>query len=409
MTTRPVSSQTDGIVIVGGGVAGLCMALTLAPLGVPVQVLDARVQAPVWSRDQHDARVVAFTRASQQLLQAHGAWEGVALRRVSPYRAMEVWDGNGEGRVRFDAASIGETDLGHIIEISALESALLNALQAHRHIRVRRGSKVTALRLPVLLAEDETGAAAELTLDDGQLLHAALVIAADGAQSSVRELAGIPLSARPYDHDALVATISCEQPHEFTAWQRFTDSGPLALLPLIDAHRVSIVWSVPPAEVDALMALDELAFSQALSAASEHRLGTLKLIGARQRTPLIARHADHYVAPRLALIGDAAHTIHPLAGQGLNLGLQDVAALADIVRKAHARQLDIGDLRLLRRYSRARRPGNTLMLASMRAFRELFTRDDLALVLARNFGLSLVDRHTLIKGAIMRAAMGLAP
>jgi 2-octaprenylphenol hydroxylase len=333
----------------------------------------------------------------------------VALRRVSAYRAMEVWDGNGDGRVRFDAASIGEPDLGHIIEISALEAALLAALQPHRHVQLRRGCKVTALRLPVLLAEHETGTAAELTLDDGQLLHAALVIAADGAQSSLRELAGITLTSRAYDHDALVATIACEQPHQSTAWQRFTDSGPLALLPLEDAHRVSIVWSAPPAEIDALMTLTDAAFSRALTTASEGTLGALQLLGTRQRTPLIARHADHYVAPRLALIGDAAHTIHPLAGQGLNLGLQDVAALADIVGKAHARQLDIGDLRLLKRYSRARRSGNTLMLASMRAFRELFARHDLPVVLARNFGLSQVNRHTLIKGAIMRAALGLAP
>lgn len=386
------------IVVAGGGVVGLTAAAVLAKQGYGVTVIDARPNAPVWQREQYDQRVVALTRASQQLLQQLGVWDGIALRRLSPYTAMQVWDGQGSGAIRFEAAAIAEPDLGHIVELSAIEAALQAVLQ-QQQVSIRRGRKLSRA--------EPGGDAIRLTLDDGQTLLAKLLIAADGAQSGLREQAGIALHEHDYDHHALVAQIHCEQPHQQTAWQRFTEHGPLALLPLADAHQCSIVWSQPPAQTEAALALSDEAFSAALTHAFEGRLGALTVQSKRLSFPLKMRHAERYLGERLLLLGDAAHTMHPLAGQGLNLSLADVAALQTVLATAKQRQLDPGLRAVLRPFERARRADNTLMLAVVGGFRTLFARTEMPAVMARNLGMSLLDEHVHAKAWLTRRALGL--
>lgn len=387
------------VLIAGAGVVGLTTAAVAARAGFSVTVIDARAAPTPWQRERYDQRVVALTRASQRLLQQLGAWDGIALRRVSPYTAMQVWDGQGSGSIRFAAADIGEPDLGHIVELSAIEAALLSVLQQQPAVTLRRACKVSA-------AQAEADATV-VSLDDGQTLRAKLLIAADGAQSGLREAAGIALTEHDYDHHALVAQIHCERPHQQTAWQRFTEHGPLALLPLAEPQQCSIVWSQPPAQTEAMLALNDEDFSAALTRAFEARLGALTVQSARLSFPLKMRHADRYLGERLLLLGDAAHTMHPLAGQGLNLSLADVAALATVLETAKRRQLDPGLLSVLRPFERARRADNSAMLALVGGFKNLFARSELPVVLARNVGMSLLDRHGYAKSWISRRALGL--
>ena len=387
------------IVIAGAGVVGLTTAAVLAKQGYAVTVVDARTSSPGWQREHYDNRVVALTRASQHLLQQVGAWDGIALRRISPYTAMQVWDGQGSGAICFQAEEIGEPDLGHIVELSAIEAALLSVLQQQRTVQILRGKKVLNAEAG---SDDST-----VTLDDDQILRAKLLIAADGAQSGLREQAGIGLREQDYDHHALVAQIHCEQPHQQTAWQRFTEHGPLALLPLVDPQQCSIVWSQPLAQTEAMLALDDVAFSAALTRAFEARLGALRVQSPRLSFPLKMRHAERYLGARLLLLGDAAHTMHPLAGQGLNLSLADVAALQTVLGTAKNRQLDPGVHAVLRPFERARRADNTLMLAVVGGFRQLFARSELPAVIARNLGMSMLNNHQHAKAWIARRALGL--
>lgn len=393
-----MAGQTE-IVIAGAGVVGLTTAAVLAKQGYAVTVVDARASSPGWQREHYDNRVVALTRASQHLLQQVGAWDGIALRRISPYTAMQVWDGQGSGAICFQAEEIGESDLGHIVELSAIEAALLSVLQQQRTVQILRGKKVLNAEAG---SDDST-----VTLDDGQILRAKLLIAADGAQSALREQAGIGLREQDYDHHALVAQIHCEQPHQQTAWQRFTEHGPLALLPLADPQQCSIVWSQPPAQTEAMLALDDVAFSAALTRAFEARLGALRVQSPRLSFPLKMRHAERYLGERLLLLGDAAHTMHPLAGQGLNLSLADVAALQTVLGTAKKRQLDPGLHAVLRPFERARRADNSMMLAVVGGFRQLFARTEMPAVIARNLGMSLLNEHHYAKAWITRRALGL--
>ena len=392
-------TASSDIIVAGSGVVGLTAAAVLAKQGYAVTVVDARASAPLWQREHYDQRVVALTRASQRLLQQLGVWEGIALRRLSPYTAMQVWDGQGSGMIQFAAADIAEPDLGHIVELSAIEAALQSLLQQLK-VNVLRGKKVSRAEA----GADDT----LITLDDGQMLRAKLLIAADGAQSGLREQAGIGLQERDYDHHALVAQIHCQQPHQQTAWQRFTEHGPLALLPLADAHQCSIVWSQPPAQTEAALALTDDVFSAALTHAFESRLGALTVQTKRLSFPLKMRHAERYLGERLLLLGDAAHTMHPLAGQGLNLSLADVAALQTVLATAKQRQLDPGLRAVLRPFERARRADNTLMLAVVGGFRSLFARTELPAVVARNLGMSLLNEHSHAKAWLTRRALGLS-
>ncbi|MCO6441948.1 MAG: UbiH/UbiF/VisC/COQ6 family ubiquinone biosynthesis hydroxylase [Nitrococcus mobilis] len=388
-------SRTDAdVAIQGAGMVGLLLAAALARHGLRVMLLD-KEGLPQWQAQQYGQRVCAINLASERLLRVLGVWE--ALQRVSPFRAIRVWDALGGGQIAFDAADLGEPHLGHIVENDLIRSVL------HQSVRAARGVQV---RIPVcvqrLEPDDE---AVTLRLSDGTRVTVALVVGADGARSAIRELLGIPVRLGRYAQKAIVAPIRTEMAHEEIARQWFLPGGPLAFLPLADG-RCSIVWSLPTAEAEARLALDEAAFCRALAHGSAGGLGSVLEVGERGAFPLYRLHAARYCTERAVLVGDAAHVIHPLAGQGVNQGFQDAAVLAKAVIDAQRRGRDIGGRLALRRYERARRGDNLLMEWSMEGFHQLFTRRRSPLVRLRSLGLGMTHRSALAKRFFMRRAIG---
>ncbi|AHL77292.1 2-octaprenyl-3-methyl-6-methoxy-1,4-benzoquinol hydroxylase [Stutzerimonas stutzeri] len=396
--------QTD-LIIVGAGMVGSTLALALQGAGLTIKLIDAGPLAPrpFASGDSFEPRVSALSAASQRILERVGAWPGIVSRRASPYTDMHVWDGSGTGQIHFSAASVHAEVLGHIVENLVVQDALLDALKAHGSVELLADARVEQVH------QNEHGWT--LTLADGQQLSAALVVAADGANSAVRRLVGCDTREWDYLHHAIVTSVRCAEPNQQTAWQRFTDDGPLAFLPLQregDPHWCSIVWSATEDEAQRLMALDEQAFCQALGRAFEYRLGEVLEADPRVCIPLRQRHAKRYVQPGLALIGDAAHTIHPLAGQGVNLGLLDAAVLAEVLLAAVARGAQLGDPRVLARYERRRMPHNLAMMAAMEGFERLFQADPLPLRWLRNTGLKAIQAMPEAKALFVRQALGLS-
>ncbi len=375
---------------------GAALACALAQRDFSVALLEAREPAFDWDPAGHDLRVSAITRASQRLLQNLGAWQAMLDERATPYQQMHVWDRAGFGEIHFDAADLAEPDLGHIVENRVIVRALWELLEDSR----------TEVLVPVRLAAlDLSDGGAVLALDDGRTLNAGLVVGADGARSQVRELAGIESRGQPYDQHAVVATVRAELGNRSTAWQRFMRDGPLALLPL-EQDLFSIVWSTAPNEAERLCALPEDEFNTLLTGASESRLGRLTLQGARAAFPLRLQHAEQYVLPGLALVGDAAHVIHPLAGQGVNLGFLDAGALVDALIAGRERGRMPGALATLRRYERTRKGHNTATQLAMDAFKHLFSNDSSVLSLARNLGLGAAGRLTPLRRLFERVALG---
>jgi 2-octaprenylphenol hydroxylase len=393
------SPYTSDVAIVGGGVVGAALACALANAGQSVALIDAQTPAPYDPKAEVDLRVFALSMASRHILGALQVWDSVAAARLSPYREMQVWDAGGKGSIHFDSADLGQAELGYIAENSLLQHVLWARLKGNPQVRMIHPAKVTALSL-----EDE---AATLTLDDGQRLKVRLAVAADGAGSATRGLAGIEVDNVLYDQRAVVAHVRTEQPHRETAWQRFLPTGPVALLPLADG-RVSVVWSAQESEASRILALDDAGFCAALTAASESRLGAVQSTTRRLSFPLQRLHAREYVRPRFALAGDAAHALHPLAGQGVNLGLLDAAALAQVIGDAARKGRDIGDLGVLRRYERWRKGDNLAMIFALDAFKRLFSNENAGISMLRNAGMSAVDRFTPLKHAFVRRAMGLS-
>ncbi|WP_165672379.1 2-octaprenyl-3-methyl-6-methoxy-1,4-benzoquinol hydroxylase [Metapseudomonas otitidis] len=395
--------QAD-LIIVGAGMVGSALALALKDSGLDILLIDGSTLSvkPFDADAAFEPRVSALSAASQRILDRLGAWPGVVARRASPYGEMQVWDGTGTGAIHFSAASVHADVLGHIVENRVVQDALLEPLH-DSGIGLMPNARLEHLR--------HSGDDWLLTLVDGRQLRAPLVIAADGANSAVRRLAGCATREWDYLHHAIVTSVRCEQPHRRTAWQRFTDDGPLAFLPLDrqgDEHWCSIVWSATPEEAERLMALDDQAFCSALGVAFEHRLGRVEHSDPRLCIPLRQRHAKRYVEPGLALIGDAAHTIHPLAGQGVNLGFLDAAVLAEVLLHAHARGERLADEKVLSRFERRRMPYNLGMMAAMEGFERLFQADPLPLRWLRNAGLRWVNQQPEAKALFVRQALGLS-
>ncbi len=391
------------LIIVGAGMVGSTLALALKNSGLNIILVDGSplTVAPFNPAQAFEPRVSALSIASQRILERVQAWPGILQRRASPYRDMHVWDGAGTGKIHFSASSVHADVLGHIVENRIVQDALLEQLH-ESEISLLAHSRVEQLR--------RSGNEWLMQLEGGNEIRSPLVIAADGAHSAVRRLTGCETREWDYLHHAIVTSVRCEQPHQNTAWQRFTDEGPLALLPLQHSdgkNWCSIVWSIPEEHAQKIMALDDAAFCAALGEACENRLGIIEHADKRYSIPLRQRHAKRYVAQGLALIGDAAHTIHPLAGQGVNLGFLDAAVLAEVLLSATQRGEDIASERVLSRFERRRMPQNLSMMAAMEGFQHLFQADALPIRLLRNSGLKMIDNLDQAKALFVRHALGL--
>jgi 2-octaprenylphenol hydroxylase len=416
MTTATAAAPYDVVIIGGGPVGGTLGALLLRaasqrPLRVLLLERDLPRETgdgdkPMPSSEPHDLqaprelRVSALSRASERVLGAAGAWEAIRAGRISPYERMHVWpeqaEPRGPGSLRFDAAELSEPNLGYIIENRRVQRAALQAFTATGGV-LRSGE----------LQGIEFGARHVTLATTGGAIAARLVVGADGARSVVRGLAGLPADRQDYGQRAIVANVQPVQPHEHTAWQRFLGDGTLALLPL-DNGQCSIVWSLPNAEAAARLACDPAQFSAALTDASANVLGELVLQGERLAFPLQRLDATSYARERCVLVGDAAHVVHPLAGQGVNLGLLDAAALAQCLAEASAEHEDPGALRVLRRYERWRKSENEMMATAMDAFNRFlaFGRDPVSRLAQR--GLGWVDRSSMLRRFFVERALGVA-
>lgn len=401
--------ETD-LVIVGAGMVGLTLAALLADSGLNIRILESRdidpQQALAWELSQratgYDSRVSALTVASQQVLTVAGVWDQIQQMRLMPYRAMDVWDGEGTGQIRFDCTELHEPCLGHIVENRVTQSALSQQVAGQTNVEFSTGVEITEL------SEADDDSQRRLTLSNGEQLQVRCVVAADGALSNTRRLAGIGMWEWDYGHHAIVTTITTEQPNKATCWQRFTDDGPLAFLPLPEDSLSSIVWSTSPDHAKTLMNLDDTAFCQAVEQAFESRLGKVLQTDKRFVFPLRQRHARQYVKDGFAAIGDAAHTIHPLAGQGVNLGLMDAAALAETLLDGLEKGAQWNTAFHLRRFQRARRSENLQMAATMEGFKQLFNSKEPLARLLRNSGMSLMNSLSPVKNHLVQQAMGLS-
>ena len=398
------------MVVVGGGLVGAAMALALRKTGLRIAVVDRQAfdssNAPFTSTSEiFDARVSALTIGTQQFLQSLGVWDRIISQRYCPYGDMRVWDGEGTGSIHFNAKEIGQDRLGSIIENSVVLAALTDKLIEESAI-----DQLTPFTIDTIAhGSDDT---VSLKSVEGGELNARLVIGADGANSRVRELMNFTTKEWDYEHTAIVTTVQTERVHEFTAWQRFMSSGPLAFLPLTDStgrsqHNCSIVWSILPERAAPLMAMDDTEFCRELGKAFEFKLGNIEACEKRFQLPLRQRHATEYYRPGVALVGDAAHTIHPLAGQGVNLGFQDAEVLAREIANGLSAGRTVDDPLILARYQRKRSGHNLGMMWLMEGFKHLFAEQAPPVQWLRNVGLNAVDSLTIVKNQLARRAMGI--
>ncbi len=399
---------TPDLLIIGGGLAGLALAVALIDSSLEVLVVDPQKPLPPdhWPAE-FDPRVSALTHASENILRHLGAWDWIAeQQRVAAFSKMDVWDGDGVGNIQFYAQEVGTSHLGHIVENRVTLYGLWQQLIMASNIHFVQASLSKILEAE---AQDKW----QVLLSNGQLIEPTLLVGADGARSKVRDQLGFRCRQWSYEQSAIVTTVVTEKTHDNTARQIFLESGPLAFLPLREQSNQSlsatssIVWSIQNSHLDSIMALSDEAFCHQLGSAFEHRLGAVLQTDKRFSFPLVQNHAVDYITGGAALVGDAAHSIHPLAGQGINMGFLDVAVLAEEILRAQAGGLDIADSSVLRRYQRRRKSHNLAMMGAMEGFKQLFGTTIPPFRIARNFGLSLVNRHGILKNTILSRAMGL--
>lgn len=400
-----MSYQFD-IVICGGGMVGAAVAALLLSErrldGLSIALIESRFPSAA-PGDDTDLRVSAISRASERLLRHCGAWAQLAPF-VSPYSEMTVWDARSTptagDALCFSAATLGEPNLGYIVANNRVQWALLQAAAQPRVTRLQ------AALADVVLEP----AAAQLVLDDGRRLQARMVIAAEGARSVSRERVGLALQARSYEQTAIVTHVRTARPHRQTAWQRFLPDGPIAFLPLADG-RSSIVWTTTPRQAQRLLDAGDEELAREIATAGDHVLGEVRVAGPRGAFPLQIAHATAYCRPRFALVGDAAHSIHPLAGQGVNLGFMDAAALVQVLAEARAAGANadaLGDLRVLRRYERWRKTENTAALGLVDGLNRLFSNSNPAARALRRAGFAALEHAAPVKRLLMMRALGLA-
>jgi len=396
-------NQTFDVVIIGGGLVGSALGRALENTQFSVAVIEALppqvVDMGEVSIDNTDMRVSALNCASEHFLRSINAWQAMPENRLSPYHTMRVWDGQGTGHIQFTAEEVAEPHLGHIVENRVLQHALLDGLLTQQNMRVFNPAKLESLE------QTPTGEYL-LQLDSGDYIQSRLIVAADGARSWVRQWAEFDMREWDYHHHGLVCTVEIEHEHDRCAWQRFTEDGVLAFLPLADPHLCSIVWSCPEDKANALCEMSESEFNAALEMAFEGKLGKVKSSGSKVAIPLRQRHAKNYVKDGIVLVGDAAHTIHPLAGQGVNLGFMDAYVLADELKQASQKGLSPAHPQVLGRYERRRMPENLSMMATMEGFKQLFAVKAPTLRWLRNWGMNKINKMGFVKNHLVQAAMG---
>lgn len=399
------------LIVLGAGLVGLTQAILCAKLGLKVALIEARPPQLEWDEQHYDNRVSAITLSSQKLFEDLDVWAAMQAQRVSPYSCMRVWDGIGFGKIVFNAEEIKAPCLGIIIENRVMLKALWLKAKQYDHIQFY----VEQTPKKLTQANDSI----TLTLESGQTLKAQLIIGSDGARSWLRETLNLETQGWDYHQAALVATVTTELPHQGTAWQRFLTQGPLAFLPLNDIYTSSIVWTSTPENTEAHLSLNDDQFCETLAYAFDYQLGKVNSVQGRQRFPLKMLRAKRIINQRAAIIGDAAHVIHPLGGQGVNLGLMDALCLATILKDAKAMALkqpsfdsvgneiktyDLGSHAVLRRYERARKAHVLAMVAAMEFFKQCFAAGSGTIATIRSTGLNWVNNRPWLKKQIIHAA-----
>lgn len=379
------------IVVLGAGIVGLAAALAYADRGHQIALVDAGELDDQAIKES--ARVYALNQASIELLEHIKTWQALPKQALSPYRQMQVWDGVSGARLEFDCRMQALSELGVIVEESILRKQLLAQAIAHPRIDLYPFFRVEGLK--------HYAGGIELRAGD-TCLQGSLLLVADGANSAMRELLQVGLVSWPYQQEALVATVAVEKPHQQTAWQIFNPQGPLAFLPLQDEYQCSIVWSTTPEEAASLKAMAEPEFNQALTRAFQGQLGGVEVQGRRYSFPLVMRHVKQYAGPGWALLGDAAHTIHPLAGLGLNLGLADLTCLLSCLKNPK----DGLSPRTLAPYQRQRKAEVWQVIALMEGLKRLFSNDFAPVVGLRSLGVNLFNRILPIKQLFIQQASG---
>lgn len=398
-----MTQASHDLLIVGGGMVGLALAIDSARQGLSVIVVEKDLPEPeTVVAGEYSPRVSAISRQSQDWLTSLGVWQHLPVGRACAYHEMKVWDGRGQGRIGFHADEVQAADLGHIVENRWLVSALWHQAENTPGLTLLAGRTVQQWQ-----HEDDQVRA---TLSDDSIVTSSVIAACDGRFSKIRRDAGMTTREWDYNQQAIVTTVRHQLPHRGVAHQVFLETGPLAFLPLQDEtgdqHASSIVWTVDNDAVQTLLDLPGEDFLIALNRAFEHTLGELTDCDPRFSFPLQQMHSKHYIAPRLVLVGDAAHALHPLAGQGVNLGFQDAATLAAEWHRARMRGEDPGSERTLRRYQRQRQGHNLAAMAAMEGFKRLFGSDHPLAVLGRNWGMSQLNRLSLAKRPLISTALG---
>lgn len=391
--------QAD-IVIVGAGMVGSLLAAALQHLSLKIIIIDSFQVTEPEQEAAYEPRVSAITRASENMLKKVGAWSYISRKRYAPFTTMQVREQDGHGELNFAAQDVGASHLGCLVENRVLQWALSQCAQAD-NVQWLIPDSVVALERVVQQQW-------QVTLNSGLVITTPLVVGADGAFSAIRQLTGIAIDTWDYQQQAIVCTVKTQKPHQFCARQVFLHTGPLAFLPLADPHYCSIVWSAQNHEAQRLLTLSDDEFRQHLGRHFAQELGHIEWNDQRHTFPLIARHAERYYMEGLALIGDAAHTIHPLAGQGVNLGFLDAVVLAEEIERHLQRGLSLThNLPCLSRYSRRRRAHNALVMHSMTALERVYAATLPAIVVARNEGVRTINGSMWLKSFFEKQAMGL--
>ena len=389
--------QNFDVIIVGGGMVGAAVACSLGGSSLRIAVIENAPPPPFSPEQPHDLRVSALSIASKKILETVGAWQGIENRRLCPFRRMRVWETAGD--TEFCSDDIDYPQLGYIVENRVIQLALLDRLADFDNITLISPALIKKIHYSL-------GNQTRVVLDDGRELSTKLLVAADGGQSRVRQAVGLGVTSWDYNQHALVIYIETEYGQQDITWQRFVPTGPQAFLPLT-GHYGSIVWYHSPDEVARLKALPHEELKRELVDAFPEALGEVKSVLATASFPLKRQHAQAYVKPGVVLVGDAAHMINPLAGQGVNIGLLDAAALGEVLVEAFRQGHDLGDLAVLQRYEKMRRNENLKMMTVMDVFYQVFSNEILPVKILRNLGLGLAERFLPAKNKVMRTAMGL--